>query len=464
MFNYNQYIPQPAFGFVHFELFNRNKKVVLKTPSINEKLNSRIIEMQYTRNMANRANQLTFKLFDETWGELEDDIIEIYRDDDSRLLLKYGWIGNDGEIYESQYYSLSLTHIRPEFRIDGLILTFDAISNVDDFFQNKFKYNTFALKEFACRHLPYLNQYLKMDHKTSKVNADLIERSPVSPSDVVKAFAIFKKFDYDIDETHIVLHHWSHTKTIRQPWVPPMNDVTIGSYIKDEILPISCGRNNKPGYYFWVEDGEERPKIIFKQMKESDDVLKYIYLREENSEVISFSPVLLGKFASLKTPSESMQYVDLQTGHKKIILKHAERVNCGGNNHLPIDKIGGNYVTLKKRDNDTIPEKEKIAKNTHNIKDQHHTLEMSEIKTAHSMIYDMNTTFEAELRIICNPKLNPYATIYVEVPKPNGELHYASGQYRITEITDRYVNGVLESTIKLIRNSLLTQSQQVVKD
>ena len=170
-----------------------------------------------------------------------------------------------------------------------------------------------------------------------------------------------------------------------------------------------------------------------------------LYLRNKNTEVIKFTPQLLGTYFSVKGKAQmALEYYDNNSGLRKTIVKNVMKVNCKENlEDVKLDKIGGNHYVLLKTTDD-------MTKNTDVKSTQKNTAEQSQIAVATDFIYSINKVFQAELQIVCNPLLQPQQIITVNVPKPSGELHYASGQYKIIEISDRFANGVLQSTIKLI--------------
>ena len=402
------YVATPHVAYVNFFIGGTN---ITKFPDGRP----RSLQSFRFENQTNDTGTFTLQVIDPTWEFIDRQIVEAF--DGTSIPVTFNW-GYEGGGIRSRTWQGFLTKATPTFVIDGIMLTLEG-----------------------CSTLGRMSLIKRNDTYPSQIR-DGVDNF-LRPDEIVTWMAQRHGFNPIVEKCKEIKVADAFAGTELVPMRFVQQRMTDLQFIKNVLCPVAVSeRTGEAGYIVQVD---EKKNLYFQPAgKRLPPARTFVYMREKQSEVISFEVDYEGMFLPAIKGFEkvTVPYVDAVTGEMGVIEKHndntPEKVRLSGN------KVPFPMTTAMRTKNwsgmvSTLPEKNKEAAEARAMARYFDAWNAAGVKASLTIVGDDDDRIQRDK--VCT----------VFVLKPDGTPHPVSGNYHIWGKVDEVSGGRWTTTLQLQR-------------
>lgn len=371
-----------------------------------------IVRMTFNRNADNRGNNVIFDLVDRNWSELEAILIEGKDKTSTNLRFRYGWSEIAGKI--SPIYKLKIAGWTSVIQPYGTNITLEGISEI-------------------CVN-GGLNEGKAKVWKEPEIHKIVAE--------------IGKKYGYklDVEPCEPIKIIGNNTETTEKEGIRlEQGNMSDLNFIADVLTKYAKSTKGEGDYICRIDD--ENKTLIFKPRAMLSDVPKadYVYYATRDSDVIEWSAevtsdIMKGIIGSGGTMGSVV--IDNTTGkqvnQKLSNQEGTENKILSGGSQVPVTSTTFDEASTEIRT--VLPSAPSIS------------IPKAWNVNTYMKLFNLGG-YKATMKILGDPRIIPGEMIRVNVYDGNGALHYTSGKYKISSVTDVIDSGFFYTELSLDKPS-----------
>jgi hypothetical protein len=458
------YAPNPYYADVHLWIKSESegtKDIQSVPPEV-------IQEFSYTHTIENAANQFSMTLIDTDWDVLEKRLLDA-RD---MIFFQFGYT-NGSPPLRSPIFCLGVQSIQPSFSIDHVQLKIEGLSagvlnngREAGAYEGAYTWGP-GTKCHWGRGSPNTPEEIQVPVDTGQYRE---YPKGMTIAQIAQEIAWRSGLKPVIDATFDLLHTdlLEGTNQAQRTFVQTRS--TDLAFLKHYLLP-NCVRakDRRGGFTLYIKDAlgddvsmdavADSPTRepgwelhLHPRRYEDPAEFEFVYMRDQMSSVIDFTPELdIVTMLSLGAGEVGAPTTDQTTGMRTVpaasLLSDQDTVLMGRYAKL----FGSGGWTRVGESNVWKPVSSRIGKSVI-VPSRNFSQGRAQAKQRFIEMFDQSIV--ASMTVQGDPRLEPNKVARVLILKPDGDLHYTSGLYLMTEITHTISGGNYHCAIKLIKNAI----------